>query len=179
MVWTIRWILVNLMIWRPENNKWNWGEKLDKDISSVQFSRSAVSDSLRPHESQACQASLYHQLPKFTQTHVHQVSDAIQPPHPLLSPSPPAPKPSQHTFSYIVFPEKIGWIYLVALSLFLQVYLTCLLDVKLFFRVHPWCFVEFSSCLNQSSDNRYAGFRFRAADFRVLCLFPWASWLVA
>ena len=37
-----------------------------------------------------------HQLPEFTQTHVHQVSDAIQPSHPLSSPSPPAPNPSQH-----------------------------------------------------------------------------------
>ena len=37
-----------------------------------------------------------HQLPEFTQTHVHQVSDAIQPSHPLSSPSPPAPSPSQH-----------------------------------------------------------------------------------
>ena len=35
-------------------------------------------------------------LPEFTQTHVHQVSDAIQPSHPLSSPSPPAPNPSQH-----------------------------------------------------------------------------------
>ena len=33
---------------------------------------------------------VHHQLPEFTQTHVHQVSDAIQPSHPLLSPSPPA-----------------------------------------------------------------------------------------
>ena len=39
---------------------------------------------------------VYHQLLEFTQTHVHQVSDAIQPPHPLSSPSPPAPNPSQH-----------------------------------------------------------------------------------
>ena len=39
---------------------------------------------------------VYHQLPEFTQTHVHQVSDAIQPSHPLSSPSPPAPNPSQH-----------------------------------------------------------------------------------
>ena len=39
---------------------------------------------------------VHHQLPEFTQTHVHQVSDAIQPSHPLSSPSPPAPKPSQH-----------------------------------------------------------------------------------
>ena len=37
-----------------------------------------------------------HQLPEFTQIHVHQVSDAIQPSHPLSSPSPPAPNPSQH-----------------------------------------------------------------------------------
>ena len=37
-----------------------------------------------------------HQLPEFTQTHVHRVSEAIQPSHPLPSPSPPAPNPSQH-----------------------------------------------------------------------------------
>ena len=37
-----------------------------------------------------------HQLPEFTQTHVHRVSDAIQPSHPLASPSPPALSPSQH-----------------------------------------------------------------------------------
>ena len=37
-----------------------------------------------------------HQLPEFTQTLVHQVGDAIQPSHPLSSPSPPAPNPSQH-----------------------------------------------------------------------------------
>ena len=34
--------------------------------------------------------SVHHQLPEFTQTHVHRVSDAIQPSHPLSSPSPPA-----------------------------------------------------------------------------------------
>ena len=39
---------------------------------------------------------VHHQLPEFTQTHIHQVSDAIQPSHPLSSPSPPAPNPSQH-----------------------------------------------------------------------------------
>ena len=38
----------------------------------------------------------HHQLPEFTQTHVYRISDAIQPSHPLLSPSPPAPSPSQH-----------------------------------------------------------------------------------
>ena len=39
---------------------------------------------------------VHHQLPEFTQTHVHQVSDAIQPSHALSSHSPPAPNPSQH-----------------------------------------------------------------------------------
>ena len=39
---------------------------------------------------------VHHQLPKFTQTHVHWVSDAIQPSHRLSSPSPPFPNPSQH-----------------------------------------------------------------------------------
>ena len=39
---------------------------------------------------------VHHQLSEFTQTHVHRVGDAIQPTHPLSSPSPPAPNPSQH-----------------------------------------------------------------------------------
>ena len=39
---------------------------------------------------------VHHQLPEFTETHVHWVSDAIQPSHPLSSPSPLAPNPSQH-----------------------------------------------------------------------------------
>ena len=39
---------------------------------------------------------VHHQLPEFTETHVHRVSDAIQPSHPLSSLSPLAPNPSQH-----------------------------------------------------------------------------------
>ena len=39
---------------------------------------------------------VHHQLPEFTQILIHRVGDAIQPSHPLLSPSPPAPNPSQH-----------------------------------------------------------------------------------
>ena len=39
---------------------------------------------------------VHHQLPEFTQTHMHQVGHAIQASHPLSSPSPPAPNPSQH-----------------------------------------------------------------------------------
>ena len=40
--------------------------------------------------------SVHHHLLEFIQTHVHRVRDAIQPSHPLSSPSPPAPNPSQH-----------------------------------------------------------------------------------
>ena len=39
---------------------------------------------------------VHHHLPEFTQTHIHRVNDAIQPSHPLLSPSSPASNPSQH-----------------------------------------------------------------------------------
>ena len=39
---------------------------------------------------------VYNQLPEFTQSQVHRVRDAIQPSHPLSSPSPPAPNPAQH-----------------------------------------------------------------------------------
>ena len=62
-------------------------------FSLVQFSHSVVSDSLQPHESQH---PVHHQLPEFTQTHVHRVSDAIQPSHPRSCPSSPALNPSQH-----------------------------------------------------------------------------------
>ena len=56
-----------------------------------------MSDSLWPHESSSTPGlPVHHQLPESTQTHVHQVGDAIQPSHPLLSPSPPAPNSSQH-----------------------------------------------------------------------------------
>ena len=64
-------------------------------FSSVQFSSVAQScptlcDPL--NRSTPC-LPVHHQLPEFTETLVHQVSDAIQPPHPVLSPSPPAPNP--------------------------------------------------------------------------------------
>ena len=65
---------------------------------------------------------VHHQLPEFTQTHVHWVGDAIQPSHPLSSPSPLAPNPSQHqsfplsqlcmrwpkywSFSFSIIPSK-------------------------------------------------------------------------
>ena len=67
-------------------------------FSSVQFS--SVSQSCLtlcdPMNRSTPGLPVHHQLPEFTQTHVHRVSDAIQPSHPLSSPSPPAPNPSQH-----------------------------------------------------------------------------------
>ena len=58
-------------------------------FSSVLFSRSVVSGSLRPMDCSMLGLPVHHQPPEFTQTHVHWVSDAIQPTHPLSSPSPP------------------------------------------------------------------------------------------
>ena len=43
---------------------------------------------------------VHHQLPEVTQTHVHGVSDAVQPSHPLSSPSPPSFNLSQHQVTY-------------------------------------------------------------------------------
>ena len=74
---------------------------------AIAFSELLISDQIRS-AAQSCLTlcdpmnrstpglPVYHQLPEFTETHVHRVSDAIQPSHPLLSPSPPAPNPSQH-----------------------------------------------------------------------------------
>ena len=64
---------------------------------------------------------IYHQLLEFTQIHVHWVSDAIQPFHPLSSPSPPAPNPSQHQ-------SLFQWL----------VYHYFLLEFAVIFSVHNW-----------------------------------------
>ena len=63
---------------------------------SAQFSHSVVSGSLWPHGLQHARPPCPYQLPKFTQTHVNWVGDAIQSSHPLSSPSPPALNLSQH-----------------------------------------------------------------------------------
>ena len=66
--------------------------------SSVQFSSVAQScpTLCDPMNRSTPGLPVHHQLPEFTQTHVHGVSDAFQPYHPLSFPSPPAPNPSQH-----------------------------------------------------------------------------------
>ena len=79
--------------------------RLDKSrATSVSFNEKLQFSSVAQSCPTLCDSSdcstpglpVHHQLPEFTQTHVHRVSDAIQPSHPLSSPSPPAPNPSQH-----------------------------------------------------------------------------------
>ena len=71
--------------------------RVPQRLGSVQFSSVAQScpTLCDPMNRSTPGLPVHHQLPEFTQTHVHQVSDAIQPTHPLSSPSPPAPNPSQ------------------------------------------------------------------------------------
>ena len=66
--------------------------------TSVQFSSLAQSclTLCNPMNHSTPGLPVHHQLPEFTQNQVHRVSDAIHPSHPLSSPSPPAPNPSQH-----------------------------------------------------------------------------------
>ena len=76
--------------------QWFWNLTLSWFLS-IQFSHSVVSYSLQPHGLQHARLSFeHHQLPELAQTHVHRVGDAIQPSHPLMSPSPPVFNVSQH-----------------------------------------------------------------------------------
>ena len=65
-------------------------------FSSVQFSAQSRPTFCNPMNCSTPGLPVHHHLPEFTQTHIHRVGDAIQPSHPLSSPSPPAPNPSQH-----------------------------------------------------------------------------------
>ena len=68
------------------------------NFSSVQFSSVAqlCPTLCNPMNCSMPGLPVHHQLPEFTHTLVHRVGDAIQPSHPLSSPSPPAPNPYQH-----------------------------------------------------------------------------------
>ena len=68
-------------------------EFMPQSVSSVAYSCPTLCD---PMNSSTPGLPVHYQLLEFTQIHVHRVSDAIQPSHPLSSPSPPAPNPSQH-----------------------------------------------------------------------------------
>ena len=69
-----------------------------KPLQSVQFSSVAqlCPTLCDPMNRSTPGFPVHHQLTEFTQTHVHRVGDAVQPSHPLSTPSPPAPNPSQH-----------------------------------------------------------------------------------
>ena len=72
----------------------------EDQFSSVQFSRSVMSNFCDPMNRSTPGLPVHHKFPEFTQTHAHRVGDAIQPSHPLSCPSPPAPiPPSIRVFS--------------------------------------------------------------------------------
>ena len=72
--------------------------RLNESKNTLGFS-SVAQWRLIPHNTMDCSTPglpVHHQLPEPAQTHIHRVSDAIQPSHPLSSPFPPAPNPSEH-----------------------------------------------------------------------------------
>ena len=77
-------------MWSPFLKHWQ------RPASVSQFSHSVVSDSLQPRGLQHARLPCHHQLPEATQTHVHCISDAIQPSHPLTTSSPSVLNLSQH-----------------------------------------------------------------------------------
>ena len=84
------------------------GDHVFNISASVQFSHSVTSDCDLMNCSKPG-LRVHHQLPEFTQTHVHQVGDAIQPSHPLSSPSSPVPNPSQHQSLFQWVNSSQGW----------------------------------------------------------------------
>ena len=85
-------------ILKTDSTMWFRINTSDYERHSVQFSLVAQSclTLCDPMNRSMPGLPVHHQLPEFTQTQVHQVGDAIQASHPLSSPSPPAPNPSQH-----------------------------------------------------------------------------------
>ena len=91
----------NSLLSEPSENpsiSQNVGPSYQTYLSSIQFSSVAQScpTLCDPMNCGTPGLPVHHQLLEFTQTHVHRVGDAIQPSHPLLSPSLPAPNPSKH-----------------------------------------------------------------------------------
>ena len=114
-MWAVLSFLPVLRLWKGKIVTFHWG--LLTDPSLIKWSRlahqklikliSLPSDQIRsvaqpcptlwdPMNRSTPGLHVHHQLPEFTQTHAHQVGDAIQPSPPLLSPSPHAPNPFQH-----------------------------------------------------------------------------------
>ena len=92
-----------LPLCKDDTNSWRTStgeevEKLEPSYTAIQFSSVAqlCPTLCNPMNHSTPGLPVHHQLLEFTQTHVHRVGDAIQPSHPLSSPSPPGPNPSQH-----------------------------------------------------------------------------------
>ena len=139
---------------KNQNDNQTYKAIVKKGLLSVQFS--SVTQSCPtlcdPMNCSTPGLPVHHQLPEFTQTHIHQVGDAIQASHPLSSPFPPVPNPSQHqsllqwvNSSHIIRVPKgeNGKLSNSSLSLsnlqhslqtatFLVSYLFCLLALKMF-----------------------------------------------
>ena len=75
---------------------WQIDGETVETINPVQFSRSVVSDSLQPHGPQHARCPCPSPTPELTQTHARCAGEAIQPSHPLSSPSSASFNPSQH-----------------------------------------------------------------------------------
>ena len=97
-------VLVKAVIWSRDPSIWKTNKNNNKrdgegtegnsrQIRSVAQSYPTLCD---PMTHSTPGLPVHHQLPEFTETHVHRVNEAIQPSHPLSSPSPLAPNPSQH-----------------------------------------------------------------------------------
>ena len=110
---------------------------LGTSLSSVQFSSVAQScpTLCDPVNHSTPGLPVHYQLPEFTQTHAHRVSDAIQPSHPLSSPSPPAPNPSQHQGLFQQVSSSREWIRIQNAKTLLQ-YQTSWMSHLLILR--PW-----------------------------------------
>ena len=89
----VRLLCVSWSVCRLEKNSQTWGRMRGSDQIRSHSDCLTLCD---PMNRSTPGLSVHHQLLEFTQTHVHRVSNAIQPSHPLSSPSPPAPNPSQH-----------------------------------------------------------------------------------
>ena len=84
---------LHLDVRKPNSASYHYELTLSQSVSSLTQSGLTLCN---PMSHRMPGLLVHHQLPEFTQIHVHRVSDAIWPSHPLLSPSPPASNTSQH-----------------------------------------------------------------------------------
>ena len=142
---------------------------------------------------------VHHQLPESTQTHAHWVSDAIQPSHPLSSPSPPAPNPSQHqglfnestlrtrwpkywTFSFSISPSnkhqrlisfRMDWLDLLAVQETLKSLLQHHSSKASIFWHSAFFTVQLSHTYMTTGKAFHLGFHISAVSLSALNVSPW------